>query len=157
MAFFVIICLFSWWWTYFCCWVQTLSPLRALFVCLIWPFTPNSFCVSLLISLSPLLLLRLDFQRTVNSEETKNTPFYCTLFAKVFSVKITLQTLLLLCRGSPLQPLSCKWSWALFIYLFFFSKERILKRSPHFCLWILSQTLFSPISSPPLPPSQPQP
>lgn len=39
--------------------------------------------------------------------------------------------------GSPLQLLSCKWSWMLF------SKECILKRNSHFCLCILSQTLFS--------------
>lgn len=44
--------------------------------------------------------------------------------------------------SSPLQPLSCKWSWMLF------SKECILKRNSHFCLCVLSQTLFSPISSP---------
>lgn len=51
--------------------------------------------------------------------------------------------------SSPLQPLSCKWSWMLF------SKECILKRNSHFCLCILSQTLFSSISSPSTPPPFP--
>lgn len=54
--------------------------------------------------------------------------------------------------SSLLQPLSCKWSWMLF------SKECILKRNSHFCLCVLSRTLFSSISSPlsralPLPPA----
>lgn len=42
---------------------------------------------SLLISLSLPALVRVNIQRTVNTEETKNYPLYCTLFAKVFSVK----------------------------------------------------------------------
>lgn len=41
-----------------------------------------------LISLSSPGHFTVDIQHTQNTEETKNSPLYCTLFAKVFSVKM---------------------------------------------------------------------
>lgn len=92
---------------------------------------------SLLISLSPPLLFSVQW-----IQRRQRTLHYTVLCLPKSLLSKRSTDFVAALSSSPLQPLSCKWSWMLF------SKECILKRNSHFCLCILSQTLFSPISSP---------
>lgn len=95
---------------------------------------------SLLISLSPPLLFRVNIQLTVRKRRQR-TLHYTALFANIFSVKTFCRLCLLLCQ---VHHCGCFHVNDLECYFF---KECILKRNSYFCFCVLSQTLFSPIFS----------